>query len=152
MTRPAAAGALVPTPIGLPIVRPIVLPWAVVVSDNQRHGLVGGRVRLTGRYRQRLATASLLVAGSWRGEALRGRAALSVVVHAPDRRRRDLANLLKHLCDALTGAALEDDAQLDDVRVTRGAIDRANPRVELTLTPLDPTPITRATGAQEPTR
>lgn len=123
-------------PLALDPAPTITLPWSVCASDNSRHGLVRGRIRLTAPYREKLRSASLLARAAWRGAPLTGRVALRVVVYAPDRRRRDVTNLLKHLCDTLTGVAYEDDAQLDDVRVMRGAVDRLRPRVELTISPI----------------
>jgi hypothetical protein len=56
-----------------------------------------------------------------RVQHLTGRLAVTVDVHPPDRRRRDLDNALKALLDALEhGGAYRDDAQIDDLRVRRG--------------------------------
>lgn len=52
----------------------------------------------------------------------RGRLAVVITCHAPDKRRRDLDNLVKGLNDALTHAGLwADDEQIDDLRIIRGA-------------------------------
>ena len=52
----------------------------------------------------------------------RGRLAVVITCHAPDKRRRDLDNLVKGLSDALTHAGLwADDEQIDDLRIIRGA-------------------------------
>jgi crossover junction endodeoxyribonuclease RusA len=41
-------------------------------------------------------------------------------VHPPDRRRRDLDNILKALLDALQyGGAYQDDSQIDSLQVVR---------------------------------
>ncbi|MCG7044530.1 RusA family crossover junction endodeoxyribonuclease, partial [Pseudomonas aeruginosa] len=48
-----------------------------------------------------------------------------VVIHAspPDRRKRDLDNLLKGLLDSLTKAgAWDDDGLVDDLRIVRGEV------------------------------
>lgn len=53
---------------------------------------------------------------------------LSVRIHAfpPDRRRRDLDNLQKALLDAVVAAGvIEDDSNIDELTVTRGAVRRA---------------------------
>lgn len=50
---------------------------------------------------------------------------LQVVITAcpPDRRLRDLDNMLKGLLDALThGGAWVDDSQIDDLRIVRGPV------------------------------
>ena len=52
------------------------------------------------------------------------RYALAITVHPPDRRKRDLDNVLKAILDALTfSGAIHDDEQIDDLHVLRG--DRA---------------------------
>ncbi len=104
-------------------------------------GVLGGRALLTRRYRAAKTAAHLLALAAMRS----GRHApfprdcalvLVVTLHAPDRRRRDVANHLKLCCDALAGAVYADDVQLADVRVVRGAVDPVQPRAELTITPL----------------
>lgn len=117
-----------PSPIRL------ALPWAVVCPDNRKY--VGGRMALTDRYRRSKVAIAGLAREAWPHGPRDGRLAITAVVHAPDRKRRDLANLAKGLHDALEGVLYHDDAQLDDVRYVRGAIDRARPRVELTVSTL----------------
>ncbi|UYV11912.1 MAG: RusA family crossover junction endodeoxyribonuclease [Phycisphaera sp.] len=53
-----------------------------------------------------------------------GRVAVRIVVHPPDRRRRDLDNVLKALLDALAqpGGAYRDDAQIDELEALRGEV------------------------------
>ena len=54
---------------------------------------------------------------------LAGRLTVSVTYYPPDRRRRDLDNLLKPLLDALLKAGVYlDDEQIDDLRVRRGPV------------------------------
>jgi crossover junction endodeoxyribonuclease RusA len=46
---------------------------------------------------------------------------MMVILHAPDKKRRDLDNLGKSLMDSLTYAGLyADDSQIDDLRFVRG--------------------------------
>jgi len=46
-----------------------------------------------------------------------------VELFPPDRRKRDVDNILKALLDALTHAGVyEDDSFIDDLRVVRGAV------------------------------
>lgn len=125
----------------------LVFPWAVCCPDNRRVGLLGGRALLTTRYRRAKEAATMLV------QAQRARASvpagvpaqLRAVVYFPDARRRDLLNLAKLLHDACAaGGALADDAQLADVQYVRGGVDRAHPRVEITLTALTDGPLTPA--------
>jgi Holliday junction resolvase RusA-like endonuclease len=51
----------------------------------------------------------------------------------PDRRKRDAGNYRKLLTDALTAVAYVDDALVHDERWTLVAIDRDNPRCELSV-------------------
>lgn len=111
--------------------RPLVLPWAVLVPDNARHGLVRDRIRLTARYRDSLVAASALARRHWRGDPLTSAVQLDVTLYEPDRRRRDVLNYGKLIADALAGAAYVDDSQIDRVTFLRGGIDRANPRAEV---------------------
>lgn len=56
-------------------------------------------------------------------ETMTGRVGLSLVAYPPDRRRRDLDNLLKGIMDGLQHAGLyADDCQVDDLRISRGNI------------------------------
>lgn len=48
---------------------------------------------------------------------------VSILVHAPDNRRRDLDNMLKAILDSLTKACLwADDSQIDRLSITRGSV------------------------------
>lgn len=53
-----------------------------------------------------------------------GRVRVVIRVLFPDRRRRDLDNLIKPLLDALThGGAWEDDSQVKDLHIVESGID-----------------------------
>lgn len=68
------------------------------------------------RYREGVA-AHLLASGVRR---VGGRLRVSVGLHPPDRRRRDLDNAMKALLDALGGGRVyDDDSQIDRLEVTR---------------------------------
>ena len=58
--------------------------------------------------------------------------AISLNVHLPDKRTRDLSNVLKAIEDALNGIAFHDDRQIAEVHVYR-YLDRERPRVEVLL-------------------
>ena len=48
---------------------------------------------------------------------------IEVVLHAPDRRRRDLDNSTKSLGDALQQAGVfDDDSQIDEWKISRGSV------------------------------
>jgi Holliday junction resolvase RusA-like endonuclease len=110
-----------------------------MVRDNARHGLMKGRIVLTARYRDALTFASILARSAMKGrQPLTSRVTLVAMFHEPDRKRkRDITNYAKLLCDSLVGAAIADDSQIDDARYIRGAIDPNDPRVVVTLTPVE---------------
>lgn len=59
---------------------------------------------------------------------------VSIAAYMPDARRRDLDNLLKGALDALAHAGVyDDDSQIVDLRIRNAGIDRAYPRLEITL-------------------
>jgi crossover junction endodeoxyribonuclease RusA len=52
-----------------------------------------------------------------------GRLSLSIVAHVPDKRKRDIDNLLKCLLDSLgQGGAYYDDSQIDELIIRRGEL------------------------------
>ena len=56
---------------------------------------------------------------------------LTVEVWFPDRRRRDIQNVLKQPLDALEGVAYLDDCNIWSLSVERRGVDRENPRIEI---------------------
>lgn len=111
----------------------ITLPWKVLVADNARHGLSGRRIVLTEKYRNALNAASILALMQWRAPALKTSVYLNVTLFEPDKRRRDIGNYTKLIADCLTRVAFVDDSQIDELRMVRGSLDRANPRAEITI-------------------
>lgn len=104
----------------------LTLPWPPSVNHYWRHptkGKLAGRHLISekGRaYREAVAEAVLLQA---RGIHMDGRLALTIIAQPPDRRRRDLDNVLKGVFDALQHSGLiADDGNIDLL-----AIVRANP-------------------------
>lgn len=60
---------------------------------------------------------------------------LTVIAHFPDRRTRDLDNLLKGTCDVLTMAGVyDDDSHITDIHIQRGEIFKNNGTLELQIT------------------
>jgi crossover junction endodeoxyribonuclease RusA len=56
-------------------------------------------------------------------EPLAGRLHVRVLVYPPDRRRRDLDNIIKALLDALEhGGVYENDSQIDRLTIERGEV------------------------------
>jgi crossover junction endodeoxyribonuclease RusA len=70
------------------------------------------------------------------GQRQLGTVEVGVVAYPPDKRRRDLDNILKCVNDALTHLkAIEDDSLIRRAVQEWGEIDRENPRVEVTIKP-----------------
>ncbi|MGN0842257.1 MAG: RusA family crossover junction endodeoxyribonuclease [Kiritimatiellia bacterium] len=84
------------------------LPWPPSVNNYYRH--VGPRVLISRAGRKYRTMVVSRLAGSHK---LAGRLSLSLECYPPDRRRRDLDNLLKACQDALVQAGvMEDDSQI----------------------------------------
>lgn len=97
------------------------LPWPP--SLNNLYPTCNGRRVLSreGKAFHLRAVAAIRVQRG-NAEPLRGRVAVSITLHAPDRRRYDISNRVKAIEDVLTQAGVwADDAQIDDERTRRGA-------------------------------
>lgn len=79
--------------------------------------------------------AALLLPADW---PLDAEYALTCRVFFPDKRRRDLDNVIKAIGDALNKTAYRDDSQVAELHGTR-AVDRLHPRVEVELMTLGDT-------------
>lgn len=92
--------------------------WRNVVSRGKPQTLLS----VEGRKFRALAAQHCLVARV-AGKRLTGRLAVELVAMPPDRRARDLDNVLKATLDALTHAGVwVDDSQIDRLVVTRGEV------------------------------
>jgi len=96
------------------------LPWPPSVNRYWRHWRGRTLVSRAGRaYRQRVAVEVL--AHGVTGGLGNARVKVEILARPPDRRLRDLDNLLKGLLDACTRAGIwDDDGQIDDLRIMRG--------------------------------
>lgn len=101
-------------------------------TDNHYYTVARGRkiLSMRGREYRDWVYGNVLERG---GKPLRGRLEAQVQLTMPDRRKRDICNVLKALMDALQYAgAFEDDAQLDRVTVQRGEVSKPG-RVQVWL-------------------
>lgn len=116
------------------------VPFTALVSDNERPvrllKQVGGkRVPVRGRSEKYRMGQALIRAHARR--AMAGAPPPQEPLHVqftfwwPDRRRRDPANLLKQLLDALKGVVFEDDAWvfLPELELVSAGVNNHNPRV-----------------------
>lgn len=109
----------------------IVLPFPPSVNRYWRN--VRGRTLISeaGRLYRVLAVQEALVA---RPVRFQGHIRVSIDAWVPDARRRDCDNMLKAPLDALAHAGVyDDDSQIIDLRIRRVGVDRARPRLEVTI-------------------
>ena len=102
------------------------LTFSLPVSANQRLQRARGKKYLisSNKYRDWKDRAYLEVSSLLKQNALRftnkERLALTLKIHFPDKRRRDLDNYVKGAQDLLTDCGVwTDDTQIDDLRVLR---------------------------------
>ncbi len=112
----------------------ISLPWPP--SNNTYYRRVGAKTLISAKGRDYCA-AVIKACAEARISRQGGRLAVVIKACPPDRRRRDLDNMLKGLLDALThGGAWEDDSQIDHLTIKRGPI-KALGCVEVTISEID---------------
>ena len=93
-------------------------------SSNNRLMSARGRLIKTGRYRSWQQATADMVREQIRGRPLEGRLRLTMRVHMPDRRKRDLDNLVKPIQDALQLAGLYyDDSQIKHLDIMEVGVD-----------------------------
>ncbi|GCH02967.1 phage endonuclease RUS [Escherichia coli] len=96
-----------------------VLPYPPTVNTYwRRRGCTYFVSKAGERYRRDVA---LIVRQQRLKLNLSGRLAIKIIAEPPDKRRRDLDNILKAPLDALTHAGLLiDDEQFDEINIVRG--------------------------------
>ena len=99
----------------------LTLPWPPTVNTYYRHVVVNRapRTLISDAGRRYRESVKAQVAGQVEN-ALQSDLRVSVEAWFPDRRRRDLDNLLKSLLDSLTHAGVwQDDSQVVDLRISK---------------------------------
>lgn len=118
----------------------MTLPWPPSVNSYWRHptrGPLAGRHLISeeGRKFRNYVCDFARVNGIT--AQFDGRLAITVRAYPPDRRRRDLDNILKATLDSLTHAAvIEDDSQFDDIRIVRQSLVKGG-KLEIMITELE---------------
>lgn len=108
----------------------LILPFPPSTNRYWRHWQGRTLLSKSGREYRQQAVRAAQGATRWGSRHV----AVSIRAYVPDARRRDLDNLLKATLDALGAARVyEDDSQVRRLLVEHAGIDRANPRLEITL-------------------
>lgn len=120
----------------------ITVPWKFCAQANHRLRpiVVKGRPRLSTNPEYSIAKqgAEYHIKAQWRGRMVTD-IPLQLVARCyfPDKRKRDASNLSKLILDAMSGIVFEDDSQVEDERWIKAGYDKTDPRIEITLLPLD---------------
>lgn len=101
------------------------LPWPPSTNQIWRNVVIKGKPRTllsaAGRGYRSAVLGVVLQAGAKKG--VTGRIRLDITAHPPDKRKRDLDNMLKAPLDALTHAGVWlDDSQVDALLIERGEV------------------------------
>lgn len=123
----------------------IVLPWHFVAQCNHRlmpvlrwiKGKPKAMLITAPEYRLAKQGAEYQIKRQWKGSKLGGNLELRARCYFPDRRKRDSSNYTKMIEDAMSEIVYGDDSQLVKSTWELAGIDRENPRIEITITPLD---------------
>lgn len=99
----------------------LTLPWPPSTNTYYRNVMGKTLISAKGReYRAAVVEQVLIQRGAKR---LGGRLIVAIEAHVPDKRRRDLDNLLKGTLDSLTHAGVWlDDSQIDSLTISRGPV------------------------------
>lgn len=105
----------------------LVLPWPPSVNTYWRHpnkGPLAGRTLISEKGREyRIAVQQLAMVERWGKMPADARLSVQIDAWPPDKRRRDLDNVLKASLDALAAAGvLEDDCLIDHLSIRRSPV------------------------------
>ena len=118
----------------------ITLPFPPSVNHYYRRVAEKTLISEDGRIYQR-QVATLVLVNRWKF-MMAGRLSVDIILHPPDRRRRDVDNSHKALLDSMTKAGVWlDDSQIDDLRIRRGEV-RTPATAVVSITVLTPETIT----------
>lgn len=98
----------------------VQLPWPPTQNSNWR--MLNGRTLLSRKSRD-YKNDVIKQSYAWPKRRLIGRLELIIIAYPPDKRKRDLDNLLKVPIDAMKAAGLFiDDSQIDKIIIERGTV------------------------------
>lgn len=116
----------------------VTLPWPPSVNTmwrTPRSGKLAGRTLLSAEGRAyRQAVAEQVMVQHAPRHTLKGKLAISVAAMPPDRRARDLDNLLKALLDSIQHAGvIRNDSDIDEIFILRKDVDAPHGRIVLVV-------------------
>jgi len=96
----------------------IELPWPPSINHYWRHTRTGHYISRAGKaFREKVIYTCLKVPGKF---SEKDRLYITIDAYPPDRRKRDLDNVLKSLLDSLQHAGVyKDDSQIDRLSISR---------------------------------
>ena len=100
-----------------PTVHQIVLPWPPSVNKYWRMGR--GRMHKSEAGKAYAAEAGFKARAMFKRKPFTGRLRVEIFAFPPDKRARDIDNLLKAPLDALKGICFDDDSQIDELMIMR---------------------------------
>ena len=99
----------------------LTLPFPPSVNGYWRN--INGRTLISAKGRAYKKAVARLVQWHHVAKNLQGRLTVQVVLHPPDRRKRDIDNSMKALLDSMQAAGVYlDDSQIDRLVIDRGEI------------------------------
>jgi len=99
----------------------LTLPFPPSVNGYWRN--INGRTLISAKGRAYKKAVARLVQWSYAAEQLESRLEVLVILHPPDRRKRDIDNSMKALLDSMQAAGVYlDDSQIDRLAIERGEI------------------------------
>lgn len=94
-------------------------------SINHYKSIFRKQIRLTVKGRKYLNDTAIIAQSQCKGPPLEDRLSVKIYAYMPDRRKRDIDNILKPLIDAMMqGKVFIDDSQIDDLHIIRGEVDK----------------------------
>ena len=125
-----------------PDTRPTALVPIIFTVEGVPRPKARARRGAGGRWYTPQATKAYEAAVGWAARAAgirtpyQGAVRLEITLWLPDRRRRDVDNCAKSICDGLNGIAYLDDSQIIELTVRRG-VDHERPRAIVTVEAVD---------------
>ena len=99
----------------------LALPFPPSVNGYWRN--INGRTLISAKGRAYKRAIARLVKWNHAAKKLQGRLAVLVILHPPDKRKRDIDNSMKALLDSMQAAGVYlDDSQIDRLVIERGEI------------------------------